>query len=463
VLWVRRITRPLRELVDVADAVARGAVDQEIAYASGDEIGVLADAFRGLVAYMRETAAAARRLQAGDLTVDVAPRSTRDELGVALSGLVATVRGLVTDVGTLAAASSEGRLDVRGDSARYAGAFGEVVSRLNATLDAVAAPLGEARTVLQRVADRDLGARMTGTYVGEYLTIKSAINTAADNLAQTLQQVNAAAQQVSAASAQITGGSHQLAEGASEQAASLEEVAASLHELSAMAQQSAQSAKEASTLAASARTSTESGTAQMRRLTAAIDEIRQSSVETAKILHTIDEIAFQTNLLALNAAVEAARAGEAGRGFAVVAEEVRALAQRSAAASRQTAALLEQSGQSAERGVAINTEVTESLGQINAHVDRVAEMAAEISAAGQQQADGVAQINSAVDQVNAVTQLVAANAEESASAASELESQSATLSDLVGQFRLDTRAEISARAAVPAEISARRPRPTRAA
>jgi len=464
VVWVRRITRPLRELVDAADAVARGAVDQEIAYASGDEIGVLADAFRGLVSYMRETAAAARRLQAGDLSVEIAPRSARDDLGVALSGLVATVRGLVTDVGALAAASSEGRLDVRGDSARYAGAFGEVVSRLNATLDAVAAPLGEARAVLQRMAERDLGARMTGTYVGEYLTIKTAINTAGDNLAQALEQVNAAAQQVSAASTQITGGSQQLAAGASEQAASLEEVAASLQELSAMAQQSASSAREASTLAAYARTSTESGTAQMQRLTAAIEEIRESSVETAKILKTIDEIAFQTNLLALNAAVEAARAGDAGRGFAVVAEEVRALAQRSASAARQTAALLEQSGRSAERGVAINAEVLESLLHINRRVDRVAAVIAEISAAGQQQAEGVAQINAAVDQVNAVTQLAAANAEESASAASELESQSATLSDLVGQFRLDAHADDrSTGAAATTARSARVRRTTRAA
>jgi methyl-accepting chemotaxis protein len=175
----------------------------------------------------------------------------------------------------------------------------------------------------------------------------------------------------------------------------------------------------------------------MERLTEAVTEMKTSSAETAKIMKSIEEIAFQTNLLALNAAVEAARAGDAGRGFAVVADEVRALAIRSAEASKSTAELIEKGLSSADRGVALNAQVSDSFREINAHVSRVSEVMADIAAATDQQSQGVAQINSAIEQLNHVTQQVAANAEESASAAEELDSQARVLNETVGTFVLN--------------------------
>jgi methyl-accepting chemotaxis protein len=167
-----------------------------------------------------------------------------------------------------------------------------------------------------------------------------------------------------------------------------------------------------------------------------VGDIRQASEETAKIVRTIDEIAFQTNLLALNAAVEAARAGDAGRGFAVVAEEVRALALRSAEAAKTTAALIERGVVSAGHGAALTAEVVESLEAIRGQVDRVTEVVAEITAAAEQQSEGVAQVNQALEQMNGVTQQVAANAEESAAAAEELSGRAASMHELIGDFRL---------------------------
>lgn len=162
-------------------------------------------------------------------------------------------------------------------------------------------------------------------------------------------------------------------------------------------------------------------------------------------MKTIDEIAFQTNLLALNAAVEAARAGDAGRGFAVVADEVRALAIRAAEAAKVTAGLIEQGQRSADHGVSLNSEVLQSLSLINAGIDKVAVVTAEICAASEQQVDGVSQIKTALDQINAVTQQVAANAQESASAAIEMESQAIQLRETVGRFRLNTAATTTVR------------------
>jgi methyl-accepting chemotaxis protein len=134
--------------------------------------------------------------------------------------------------------------------------------------------------------------------------------------------------------------------------------------------------------------------------------------------------------------VEAARAGDAGRGFAVVAEEVRSLAIRSAEASKNTAALIEQALSGAERGYALNAEATSSFDEITQQVKRVSSVIEEVASAAAQQENGVRQINGAVDMLNQSTQQAASNAEESASTAEELSSQAQVLSSLVNQFRL---------------------------
>ena len=169
----------------------------------------------------------------------------------------------------------------------------------------------------------------------------------------------------------------------------------------------------------------------MSRMGEAIGKIKSSSDQTAKIIKTIDEIAFQTNLLALNAAVEAARAGDAGKGFAVVAEEVRNLAQRSAEAAKNTASLIEESQQNADNGVAVSRKWAGILTQIVESVQKLTQLIGEVSAASQEQSKGIEQIGTAVTQMDKLTQSNAANAEESASASEELAAQAKELGDMV--------------------------------
>jgi methyl-accepting chemotaxis protein len=241
-------------------------------------------------------------------------------------------------------------------------------------------------------------------------------------------------EQVSSSASQVASSGQNLASGASEQASTLEEISSSLEEMSSITRQNATNARQANTMAADARSATEKGMTSMSRMSQAISVIRQSSDETAKIVKTIDEIAFQTNLLALNAAVEAARAGEAGKGFAVVAEEVRNLARRSADAAKNTASLIGDSQKNAENGVATVKETEDILKKVAEHMQKMAQLVAEVSAASEEQSKGVDQINVAVSQLENVTQSNAATAEESASAGEELEAQSRELTQYVGSL-----------------------------
>ncbi len=241
-------------------------------------------------------------------------------------------------------------------------------------------------------------------------------------------------EQVGAASEQVASASQSLAEGASVQASSLEETSSSLEEMSGMTRQNASNASQANTIANQANDAAARGTGAMNGMSNAMQEIKTSSDETAKIIKVIDEIAFQTNLLALNAAVEAARAGDAGKGFAVVAEEVRNLAQRSAEAAKNTNELIEGSQRNADNGVKSVEELNEIFKDITDANKKVADLISEVSAASDEQAQGIDQVNRAVSQMDQITQQNASNAEESSSASEELAAQAQELQQVVGEL-----------------------------
>jgi methyl-accepting chemotaxis protein len=243
--------------------------------------------------------------------------------------------------------------------------------------------------------------------------------------------LTAASDRVRDSSRQISASSQSLAEGASEQAASLQETSSSLEEMASMTQRNSENARKANELAQRARSAADKGVGDMQAMSAAMEAIKSSSNDIAKIIKTIDEIAFQTNILALNAAVEAARAGDAGLGFAVVADEVRHLAQRCAHAAKDTAAMIEGAIGKTTQGVGISNRVAQTLNEIVTNVRQVDELVAEVASASREQTQGLTQINTAVGQMDKVTQSNAASAEETAAATEELNDQAEAMKKAV--------------------------------
>jgi uncharacterized phage infection (PIP) family protein YhgE len=242
------------------------------------------------------------------------------------------------------------------------------------------------------------------------------------------------AEQVASASSQITTASQSLAEAASEQAAGVEETSASIEEIASMTMQNADNSQQAKVLSDQTWTAIHKADASMNGVMTSMQEISNASEETAKIIKTIDEIAFQTNLLALNAAVEAARAGEAGAGFAVVADEVRNLAIRAAEAARNTATMIEGTVSKVKDGYEQVRATGLVFQAVGTGSKKVVELVAEIAEASSEQSQGIKQINTAIQEMDKSTQQNAASAEETASAAEELSAQSLQMKMYVGQL-----------------------------
>jgi methyl-accepting chemotaxis protein len=398
VVITKMITKPVSKCVDIANQIAQGNTSEKIVVTSTDETGIL-------------------------LT--------------AMKDMVSSIQLMYNDTIFLAREVSEGKLQTRADASKHAGDYAQIIKGLNQTLDAIIFPINEAMSVMDRLAKKDLTARVTGSYNGDLIRFKNNINTAAQNLDESLLQVDMAVEQISSASGEISSGSQGLAESTSEQASSIEQISSSLTQINSLTGNNAENAKSGLRLAEQAVIAVDKGNQAMEKMNVAMESILKSSLETGKIIKTIDEIAFQTNLLALNAAVEAAHAGDAGKGFAVVAEEVKNLALRSAEAAKNTNVLIEEAGQNSKVGSSIVEQVAKSFLEMKEQFNKVKSIVNEISASSNEQANGINQINSGVNELNRVTQQNAANAEQSAAAAEELTSQASELKDMVNSFHLN--------------------------
>ncbi|XLZ72357.1 methyl-accepting chemotaxis protein [Massilia sp. SR12] len=303
-----------------------------------------------------------------------------------------------------------------------------------------------AAAIASRIAAGDLTVAVH-TRPNDQGSMMQAMGLMRDSLLRIVSEVRQGTSTINHAAGEIAAGNLDLSARTEQQASALEETASSMEQLTSAVRENGSHARQANELAAAATAVARQGGAVVGQVVQTMGNISDSSHRIADIIGVIDGIAFQTNILALNAAVEAARAGEQGRGFAVVASEVRQLAQRSSSAAKEIRDLIVGSVAQVEQGSALVARAGDTMGEVVASVQRVAQIMRDISAAGEEQGAGIEQINRAVTEMDSVTQQNAALVEEAASAAEALKQQAAQLERAVGVFRLHGHQEVATRTA----------------
>jgi methyl-accepting chemotaxis protein len=488
----RAIVGGVRQLVGAARGIAKGDVEQRVEIRSRDELGEAGEAFREMIAYLDEMAAAARSIAAGDLTVEVDPKSERDALGHAFSEMSAQLREALGDASALEALVE--RMDSLSthdltalEQALAAVAAGDLTVDAPATTEPIEVAEGQAAGRLAEIFNAMLGQLRSS--VDEYNAMRSRV-------AEMLRQISSESQSVSAASQQMASTSEETGRAIGEIASAVGEVAAGAerqvrtvgrarevaeevvtttansNENAVATAQAAEQARQVAEQGALAIERASEGMQSLASVSAGINDamggLGAKSEEIGGIVATITGIAEQTNLLALNAAIEAARAGEQGRGFAVVAEEVRKLAEESQSAAanistlvtemqRDTASAIEsvasggsamqESVEAVEQARASFLHIGTSVEDVSARVEQITAAIAQIAQSANAMNDSMGEVvtvaeqsSASSEQVSASTQQTSASSQEIAASAQELAKTAEELERLVRQFKLETAA-----------------------
>ncbi len=304
-------------------------------------------------------------------------------------------------------------------------------------LRAISHPLHQTLRQFRAIGDGDLTQQLKPESKDEMGELISGLENMRQSLVQTVTMVRQSSGSIAVSSDEIASGNMDLSSRTEQQAASLEETASSMEELTSTVQQNADNARQANTLALTASDVASKGGKVVGDVVHTMSSIKESSNKIVDIIAVIDGIAFQTNILALNAAVEAARAGEQGRGFAVVASEVRSLAQRSANAAKEIKELIANSVDKVEEGARLVDDAGKTMDEIVVSIKSVADIMAEITAASEEQREGIQQVNQAITKMDEATQQNAALVEQAAAAAGSMRDQASNLNQAVGIFKLE--------------------------
>ena len=483
------VSAPVSELYTQLSAIAVNDYTHDVKADTNGDFAKITEQLSNVMTRLRYLQSVAVKVAQGDISEldnlrKIGKRSENDHLVPAFREMMESLQNLIEETGRIAAATSGGDFNYvcstenfkgqykkiivtfeqsfgvmakfvkeitavmqsmsNGDlhvsvTSEYAGQLGDLAQAVNLTSKRLGTVVGEITQHMTQMSGGDFSLEDAREFRGDFASLSTSINRILSSLNNLLGQINIAADQVSVGSGQVSAASQALAQGATEQASSIEELTSTITEISSQIQENAENARTASGISDEVSGDAQRGNEHMKQMLASMNEINEGSSNISKIIKVIDDIAFQTNILALNAAVEAARAGQAGKGFAVVAEEVRNLAEKSAKAAKETAALIETNIEKVGNGTKIANETAAELNKIVGGIEKSASLIGSIAEASNQQAAAISQIDTGIEQVSQVVQTNSATAEESAASSEELSGQADSLKQLINQFSLRER------------------------
>ena len=406
----RTVDSVTNEIEGLIDSIRDGQLDVrgeagkfEGAYARLIEnINKLIEAF---VAPIEMTASYVERISHGDIPppIDAEYRGDFNKTKHNLNMLAHTMSDLIEQVAGMTSAAKAGDLEKRGRPEEFAGAWSDLVTGINDTLDAVTSPLQEVSQAMSAMARGDLTYKSDMRYEGEFANLQTDINLTVAKLTDVINGIKASGDATTAVANEISIGNQSLRQRTDAQASSLRDTAQAMNDMTAAVKQNASSAQKAKQRVSEASEKAKKGGAVVQKAVRAMDDVNAASVKISDIISVIDEIAFQTNLLALNAAVEAARAGDEGKGFAVVASEVRNLAGRSATAAKEINDLIQDTVGKVEEGSRLVHESGQTLNAIVDAVIDVDDIVAQISESSQMQVTNIDSVGETVAVMDSMT------------------------------------------------------------
>lgn len=394
--------------------------------------GIVAAALttRSIIAPLARLQQSVRQMIAGDMQIDRVLERRMDEIG-RLARQISSLKTHISEKAERDATAEHRRQDAeRQRLEKEAEERQRIAEETSSAVEQVA-------EALKQLSQGNLHIQLNRPFAGALEPLRLDFNLAVRQLCDAMSEVNYNAQAIAAGAEEIRTSSNDLATRTEQQAVVVEQTASVLADMTRQVVDASHRAHEAGVLVSETKENVERSGTVMREAVEAMTKIRVSSVEIGNIIGVIDEIASQTNLLALNAGIEAARAGETGRGFAVVAQEVRDLAQRSAAAAKEIKSLVEVSNVHINDGVQRVHQAGNALGQIVIQVQSVNQNVDAIAQVSRVQADGLKDINFSVGKIESATQQNAAMVEESTAAVNNLAKEAASLFEMLSRFQID--------------------------
>lgn len=476
----RRITKPLKKLVDISKEVAKGNVDVEFEFDGKNEIGDLYSALRLIVENIKKKSNVAYNISNGKLeSIDVS--GEKDILSKALNDVVENLSSLVGESGALIEAVNKGDLKVRANNEEIKGSYLKILEGMNQILDSALEPVNEAIDVLQEFSKGNLDVSVKGDYKGEHAKIKETLNSTINKISfyiseisrvtnelsnrnldvkikgnflgsfkeievslltivnyynDIFKQIQSSIKEISYGVENVNSVALNVSHGVSEQASAIEEITASISEITEQIKATSNAIQQANSLSINLISSASSVEVKVKEVMVSMEDIDVSSNNIYKIIKIINEIAFQTNILSLNATIEATKAGEYGKSFAVVAEEVRKLSERSAEAVKESSKLIEDTISKVQVSKNAVLETTTSIEDILNKEKNIGELLNHISETSKVQATNIEQINLAITEVSKVTEQNANNSESTASYTEEVLKETNQLKEVVDTFKL---------------------------